>query len=827
MKCWWAVLVPVLFGCSRPAPQHVQLVLEGPWTIQQDGDSLRIPATVPGTVQTDLMRAGLLPDAWHGTLADSTLWVAERSWTYSLRFDCPAATLDHRSQELVFHGIDTHAHIRLNGQLLDSTANMFRSYRLPVQGLLKERDNLLEVRILPVLREGAAARTKYGTDLPADNDTGEPKVSPYVRKAGYHFGWDFVPRTLPCGIWRPVELRAWTGPQLRTVHVRQEHRPGAVRLNIAADVEGTARPGMVLKAYVDGAARASSTFAQGAQAFSDLVVELNDTARWWPNGSGAQPLRRVRVELLEDGSMLSAWERSIGIRTVELDQSTDSIGTRFTFVVNGRPLFMKGANVVPPDVYLPRAGDSAWEAMVRDMQAIGVNMLRVWGGGVYPPDAFFNACDTAGILVWQDLMFANAMYPGDTAFRSNVQAEVQEQVERLRHHPSLALWCGNNEVEVAWHNWGWQSTYGLSPAQQDRIWADHLALFHALIPGTIAQLDDRPYVPTSPLSNWGNAEGLRHGNLHYWGVWHGDEALDSFAQNVGRFVNEWGFQSYPDLDVLTANSGGEAPRTGTTFWASRQRSYKGDAAIRRVTDAYALPSATAEELVASSQWCQAHGYALAIAAQRMAQPHCMGTLFWQWNDVWPGASWSVVDHRGGRKPAYHAVASAFADTLLWLDQHQDAIRLRLRRWDAWDSMAVHLRLFHADGRLIWKDTPMLHARTEGMAAHTVQVPTALLAAYDPATLILFADLGPDTAPLRYQRWWTWVPPGSFQQQPQRGTVHRAGTNTCIVACPLPLVAATVGPAAGRPFRSGIPMAPDRSYAVQVPPASTPVLGALW
>jgi len=826
MKCWWPFLL-LLVACADRTPQPVSLPLAGPWTVQQDNDSLRIAARVPGTVQTDLMRAGLLPNPWHGTLADSTLWVAERAWTYTLHFDCPAGTLEHDNQELVFHGIDTYAHIRLNGQLLDSTSNMFRSYRLPVEGLLKERDNLLEVRILPVLRVGAAARAKYGMDLPADNDTGEPKVSPYVRKAGYHFGWDFVPRTLPCGIWRPVELRAWTGPQLSAVHVRQEHRSGAVRLNIAAGVEGTARAGMVLKAYVDGTERASSTFAQGAHAFADLVVDLADTARWWPNGSGAQPMRRVRVELLERGSVLSAWERSIGIRTVELDQSTDSIGTRFTFVVNGRPLFMKGANVVPPDAYLPRAGDSAWVAMVRDMRAIGVNMLRVWGGGVYPPDAFFNACDTAGILVWQDLMFANAMYPGDTAFRSNVQAEVQQQVERLRHHPSLALWCGNNEVEVAWHNWGWQSTYGLGQAQQDLIWADHRGLFHGLIPGTIAALDDRPYVPTSPLSNWGNAKGLRHGNLHYWGVWHGDEALESFAQNVGRFVNEWGFQSYPDLDVLTANNPGEAPRTGTAFWASRQRSYKGDAAIHRVTDAYALPSATAEELVASSQWCQAHGYALAIAAQRMAEPYCMGTLFWQWNDVWPGASWSVVDHRGRHKPAYHAVASAFADTLLWLDQHQGDIRLRLRRWEPWDSMAVHLRLFHRDGRLLWQGTPMLKPGIEGLAAHRVQLPPALLAAHDPAALILFADLGPDMDPLRYQRWWTWVPPGTFEQMPERCVLRQVGAGQSELSCPLPQLAIAVVTPGNGLSRSGIPVAPDRGYRVFVPPGSTPSVTAVW
>lgn len=823
----WASLL-ILLGCITPKNEPIAITLHEGWTLHRAGTGDTIPAIVPGTVQLDLMREGLLPDAWMGTNADSTLWVADEQWTYTLRFDAPSSLLEHEVQELVFHGLDTYARIVLNGQVLANTANMFRNYDLPVKGLLREKDNLLEVHILPVLDEGAKALGRFGTALPADNDGGDPKVSPFIRKAGYHFGWDLVPRTLPCGIWRPVELHGRSGPHLRTVNMRQQHVNGGISVSIEATWEGDVGRGGMLRTFWDGMpAGEMSLVKQVGEGRCTLPINVTDTGRWWPNGHGRQALHRLRVELVESGQVKSVWERTVGLRTLALDQSPDSIGTRFTVVVNGRPMFMKGVNIVPPDVHLPRAGDQAWVRMVRQMQATGVNMVRVWGGGVYPPDAFFQACDSAGILVWQDLMFANAMYPGSDDFIREVEAEVRGQVERLRHHPSLALWCGNNEVEVAWENWGWQQAYASSEALKRRIWSDHRKIFHELIPSTIAALDDRPYVPTSPLSNWGNVEGLRHGNLHYWGVWHGDEPLEAFGANVGRFVSEWGFQSYPSMATLARYDHGTAPSIGTPFWASRQRSYKGDAAIRKVTDAYGLPSATAEQLVLSSQWCQAHGYALAIAAQRMAEPHCMGSLLWQWNDVWPGASWSINEYDGTPKPALHAVAGAFADTLLWLEEREGRSILRLRRWDPWDSMAVHVRLFHADGRMIWADTVMMEAGSNGMAEKDVTPPMALMSAQGHVNLILFADAGPSQDPARYQRWMTWCPPGHFARQFAGVEIRSGAQGSLLLRSPVPLPAVLLENAGPDRHLHGSAMAPDRVYAADKCGQERPSVRPMW
>lgn len=824
----WALLLCIVAGCSVPEHGPVVLPLQKGWTLLRNSNGETVPASVPGTVQLDLMHAGMLPDAWQGTNADSTLWVAGEEWTYTLRFDAPQRLLQQQVQELVFHGVDTYARIALNGRVLAKTANMFRTYRLPVQGLLRAKDNLLEVHILPVITEGAKAMERHGTVLPADNDEGDPKVCPYVRKAGYHFGWDFVPRTLPCGIWRPVELHGRSAAHLGSVHVRQEHDDGGMRVSLDAVWEGALGRNATLRAFWNGEPAGHLVLDGREQAGSaTLPLELSDTARWWPNGHGRQALHRLRVELSEGERTVSVWERAIGLRTVALEQGADSIGTRFTVVVNGIPMFMKGVNVVPPDVHLPRAGDQAWVRMVQQMQAIGVNMVRVWGGGVYPPDAFFHACDSAGILVWQDLMFANAMYPASEAFLREAEAEVREQVLRLRHHASLALWCGNNEVEVAWKHWGWQQTYALSEADQERIWAAHRTIFHELVPQTIAALDDRPYVPTSPLSNWGNAEGLRHGNLHYWGVWHGDEPLEAFARNVGRFVSEWGFQSYPSLSDLAKWNGGSDPALGTPFWASRQRSYKGDGAIRNVTDRYGLPSGTAEELVLASQWCQAYGYALAIAAHRMAEPHCMGSLLWQWNDVWPGASWSITGHDGSPKPALYAVAGAFADTLLWLEEREGRAKLRLRRWDVWDSMALHVRLFHADGHLLWADTVMMHAHGTGTVEEDVTPPARLLAAHGPQELVLFADAGADHDPLRYQRWLTWGKPGRFSRGDIEFAVRSEAGGKLAFRSPVPLLAVIVELDGLGTAIHGAAMAPDRDYTVPGEASKRPSIRPMW
>ncbi|MBK7946210.1 MAG: hypothetical protein IPJ85_13305 [Flavobacteriales bacterium] len=340
---------------------------------------------------------------------------------------------------------------------------------------------------------------------------------------------------------------------------------------------------------------------------------------------------------------------------------SDSIGSGFTPIVHGKPFFAKGCNLIPPDLIPSRLSDRAWVAQVRHMQLSGMNMVRVWAGGIYPPEAFFDACDTAGILVWQDFMVAS-MLPVEGEFLVNLKEEAGEEARRIAKHPSLLIFCGNNELRVAWHNWGWQERYGLHGADSTRVIEANERLWSQELRNNAAPHSPRNYTATSPISNWGSEVGLKYGDLHYWGVWHGDSTFSSFKNNVGRFVSEWGFQSYPDSALLAKYIPTDSLYLGSPAVARLQRSYKTDRPIWE-----AIERELGEErpttlggFIEASQRAQAKAYQMAIDAHMDARPHCMGTLLWQLNDCWPGPSWSIIDYEGNPKPAYDAVKAAFA-----------------------------------------------------------------------------------------------------------------------------------------------------------------------
>jgi len=321
---------------------------------------------------------------------------------------------------------------------------------------------------------------------------------------------------------------------------------------------------------------------------------------------------------------------------------------------------MQGANYVPQDVFLPRLSRQQYRELLSQAQKAGMNMLRVWGGGIYETDYFYELCDSLGLMIWQDFMFAGSMYPGDSSFIQNVKEEVSQNIKRLRVHPCLALWCGNNEIEVAWKNWGWQKKYGYSPSDSALIWSNYLELFHRLIPDLVKTHSPLiPYTPSSPLSNWGAFENFKHSSMHYWGVWHGSEDFDSFKDNVGRFMVEYGFQSYPDTSTIRRFSIEDDRRLDSGVMKNRQKSYIGNAEIEKMILKYEGNPASLEEFVVQSQKVQARALKIAINSHFERKGHCMGTLFWQLNDCWPGPSWSVIDYYGNKKPAYFVIKDLF------------------------------------------------------------------------------------------------------------------------------------------------------------------------
>lgn len=632
--------------------QEVHIPLNDGWSFCQLGKEEWRSAEVPGVVQTDLLRHGLIPDFMLGSNIDSVQWIENEDWEYRRTLFVHDTLLRHQHLDLVFKGLDTFAEVYLNDSLIGKADNMFRTWEWDVRRSLRTGNNELKVIFRSPIKEGAKLREAYGIQLPHDSDPSG--VSPYIRKAAYQFGWDFCPRLVTSGIWKEVELRGWSGARIFDVLIFEYKDRRRVREAIVQfETDGTINTRKLkVELWVDGTLVDRSRW-RGCLTFKSRRL-------WWPAGYGEHPVQQIRIVAKYRGDAHSMFLRSYANNEIIGTSMKDSIGEFFGFVVNGKEVFMRGCNLVPPDI-LPTISDSAWIAQVKHMQATGMNMVRVWAGGIYPPEAFYAACDTAGILVWQDFMFAN-LVPAEGDFLLNAKFEVGQQIMRTLKHPSVAIHCGNNELDVAWGNWGWQDRYGLHGQDSARVISSNRLLWRDVMLGQLMGYGSLNYTPTSPLSNWGNAKGLTEGDLHYWGVWHGDSTFSSFRNNVGRFLSEWGFQSYPDSALLAKYIHPDSLYLGSATVKRLQRSYKTDRPIWEAIErelGEECPT-TLGGFIEASQRAQAKAYQMAIDAHMDARPHCMGTLLWQLNDCWPGPSWSIIDYEGNPKPAYDAVKAAFA-----------------------------------------------------------------------------------------------------------------------------------------------------------------------
>lgn len=713
MRCWLSVVGCSLFVAIVQG-QEVHIPLNEGWSFRQVGTEQWYPAQVPGVVQQDLLRNGLIPDPMHNANADSVQWIELKDWEYRRTLVADDAMLKHGHLDLVFKGLDTFAEVYLNDSLLGKADNMFRSWEWPVKALLKPGANELKVIFRSPIVEGGKLREAYGIQLPHDSDPSG--VSPYIRKAAYQFGWDFAPRLVTCGIWQEVELRGWSIARLVDVQVdptlnyQKRKRWLGFRATWEGDGEHKAKARIYWNDSLVGEYRTRVT---NEYYFGGPIKIMNGwPERWWPAGTGDQRDYRLRLEVRVDGVKVIDHEEKVAFESAYFYPAKDPEGSSFEFCAGGHMFFAKGCNLVPPALYPASNIDSSWVAQVRHLQRAGMNMVRVWAGGVYPPEAFYIACDTAGILIWQDLMFAN-IPPIDDAFLANVHKEVKEQGDWQSEHACIALWCGNNELSVAWKNWGWQERYGLHAEDSIRVDSSVNYFFNDHVRDAFnyskAAFRGGLGISSSPLSNWGNAEGLKNGDLHYWGVWHGDSAFSSFKNNVGRFVSEYGFQSYPDSATLATQLDPEHLYLGSPMLAKRQKSYKTDTPIWTAIDReFAVKPRYLGEFILFSQLAQAEAYRQAIWAHVTSQPHCMGTLFWQLNDVWAGPSWSTVDHTGTWKAAMYEVARSYKPVVLDLELANGKVTATL-----WNERAdlktakVVTQVFRTDGQRISSDTAMI------------------------------------------------------------------------------------------------------------------------
>lgn len=682
LLCGSLALLTTALASPLAAQPTDTLTLSQGWTFAEAGSSDYLPATVPGVVQQDLIRLGRLPDPYYRLAEDSIQWVGERDWTYRCTFRLSPQELRRPSAHLLFEGLDTYATVLLNGREILQTKNMFVGHEVDVRALLKA-ENSLEIRFRSPLKAALPLYEKAGINYPADNDHAPIHLSVFTRKAPYHYGWDWGERMVTIGPWRPVRLLLrgtdyLAARPLITYHPERE-LPIEVRLPREA-VRGTKASQLDYR-LLDATGREVFRRQAPLAAFTQPSPEggqhsLPELKLWWPRGYG-EPYRYQARFALKDrrGRVLDSLSMPVGFRTTELVREADSAGRSFFFRINGQPVFAKGANYIPGTMMLPTRSHAELLQLFDDMESANFNMVRVWGGGTYESDAFYEEADRRGLLVWQDFMFACTAYPADSAFLSDVADELHYNIRRLRQHPSIATWCGNNEIREGLKYWGWAKKYPQDV--YDGFWRDYKKLFGELIPQTLQAEDPtRPYIESSPDTvNWGRPHELGLGESHYWGVWYGREPFEILRQRVPRFMSEFGVQSFPMLSSIRRFALPEDYDLESAVMKGHQKSSIGnDVILHYIRQDYRDPKDFAD-FVYLSQVMQGRGIALGLRAHRTAAPYCMGTLYWQLNDAWPAVSWSSIDHYGAWKALHYEARRAFASLILDPDTTTGQLRI--------------------------------------------------------------------------------------------------------------------------------------------------------
>ena len=667
-------------------------------------------AIVPGCVHRDLLRHGLIPDPFYGTNELGLQWIEQHDWDYRATFRVSAALLAADEVELVCDGLDTLATVFLNGRQVATTENMFVPLRVSVRRGLRAGRNELHFHFASAAR--AVARLRPEHQPKEFNDSiGRSSV---LRKQPCQFGWDWGPRFVTAGLWRDLRLEAWSGPRLTGARVTQTHVPGGrVTLALSPALTRPAPRGTVTYYVTLSLDDQIVALASGAPA--DLKIEVPRPQLWWPSGHGAQPLYTVNLTARDAGGLeIGHWSQRIGLRTIALDRSKDRWGESCQFVVNGRPIFAKGANWIPAHSFVAGLTRADYERDLRSAVRANMNMLRIWGGGIYEHEAFYDLCDELGLLVWQDFMFACTLYPGDRAFLASAQAEAEAQVPRLRHRACLALWCGNNEIETL----NWDALEKIPALRRN-----YNAIFHRILPAAVAALDGvTPYWPTSPYRGDGRSNdysvkelGEKTGDTHFWDVWHARHPVKDYEKWQFRFVSEFGMQSYSSPATQATFCPAEEANVFGAVMENHQKNAAGNQIILDyVSRIYRFPKDQAS-LIYLSQLNQAHCMQTGVEHYRRIMPRCMGALYWQLNDCWPVASWSSIEHTGRWKALHHVARRFFAaalvsahvpgteSTIIGNYRHSSVRRVHL--YTVYDAPApargvLLWDLFHLDGHIL-------------------------------------------------------------------------------------------------------------------------------
>ena len=681
------------------------------WTFNKQNETKKYKATIPGTVHTDLFQNQLIPDPFFGNNEKELQWIENENWEYETHFTLSESELKNQNIDLEFEGIDTYATVFLNGKPILEANNMFRAWKIPIKNYLVEGENHLEIKFKSAVQEGKDQAKKLNYTLPGDE-----KV--FTRKAQYQYGWDWGPRFVTAGIWKNVKLHFWNSAKIENVKFEQKElnkSEAKIDFEFTLKVQNKGKYQIYL-----GAKPYDFQLKKGSNTVK-IPIEIKNPILWWCNGLGVPHQYVFQFTLQSDKKVLDNKTLKIGLRTIELIQEKDKVGTSFYFKLNGIPVFMKGANYIPDDSFMPRVSDSIYKIRIKDAVDANMNILRVWGGGIYADDAFYDECDKNGILVWQDFMFACAMYPGDEVFLDNVKQEVIDNVNRLQNHPSLAIWCGNNESDEGWKNWGWQKQYNYSKADSTKIWNDYEKIFHQLIPKTLDSLvpkNKNIYWPSSPSIGWGRKESLTQGDVHYWGVWWGKEPFEIYEKKVGRFVSEYGFQGMPNIETFKKFVKSEDLNLNSEAVRSHQKHPTGYETIDEYMKRDFIIPKNFEDYIYVSQLLQANGMKTAIEAHRRAKPYCMGTLYWQLNDCWPVTSWSSVDYFGNWKAFHYQVKRSYKNLLISVQEEKDSYKIFIVN-DNLEAILGNLKIQNIDfkGKILLEKSLKIEVKPNSSASY--------------------------------------------------------------------------------------------------------------
>lgn len=674
------------------------------WKFRQARLTNWYPATVPGVVHTDLLQNKIIEDPFFRLNERGLQWIDKEDWVYETCFTLAADMMRKENMELVFEGLDTYADVYLNDECILKADNMFRCWSIPVRQYIREENNILKVYFHSPVKIDVPKWDALPYQYPASNDQSEngglfnKKISIFARKAGYHYGWDWGPRLVTSGIWRPVYIRAWSDLRINDVFIEQKE-VGAGRAVIAGHVELDADKDMdgVLVTITDEATgRVLGEWQADLKRGTNRVTVdfvLHKPKLWWSNGLGEPFLYRFRTDIIAGGELLDSKTERVGIRSLKVVHQPDKDGHTFYIELNGRPVFAKGANYIPSDNFLPRVTPENYKRTILDAAGVNMNMLRVWGGGIYENDVFYDLCDEHGIMIWQDFMFACSMYPAEGALLDNIHQEAVDNVKRLRNHACIALWCGNNECQDAWLGWGWKCEIERQNKEYaDKIWAQYRQQYHVTLPGVVREYAPGTfYWPSSPFAFEGEMSGTTDGDRHYWSVWHGKAPISDYDSEKSRFFSEYGFQSFPEFDSVKRYAPyPEDWDIRSEVMMSHQRG--GDHA-NGLIETYLLNEYKKPRdfraFLYMNHVLQGDAIKTAIESHRRQMPYNMGTLFWQHNDCWPVASWASRDYYGRWKAQHYYVRKAYDDILISSVVEGDDLKV----------YAVSDRLENTSGRL--------------------------------------------------------------------------------------------------------------------------------